>query len=139
MNEFIPSRSSHLLCSLPLKHREPPVFPRLSLFVLLPSSSGELSRETIAAGTPPPRRRPTHPSLHTSNPLAAVHYTNTINTISAAPLLPEATSADVGAFLSVGSGCSFWLQIFWRRLPSSFVISASLSDCLRCSSSQRVM
>lgn len=55
--------------------------PGDSVFVLFPNASDKLSRETITAETPS-WWRPTHPSLHTSNPLAAVYYTNKINTTS---------------------------------------------------------
>lgn len=55
--------------------------PGVSVFVLFSVVSDKLSRETITAEAPS-WWRPTHPSLHKSNPLAAVYYTNNINTIS---------------------------------------------------------
>lgn len=103
--------------------------PGVSVFVLFPVVSDKLSRETITAEAPS-WWRPTHPSLHTSNPLAAVYYTNKINTTSSCFSAVRSHFCWCGGFgvcffFSVGSGRNFWLQICWRRLPSSFVISSS--------------
>lgn len=113
----------------------------VSVFVLFPSVPGKPSRETITAETPS-WWRPTHPSLHTSNPLAAVYYTNKINTIF------SCFSAIWSHFCWCrGLFCFFqWVvgAIFGRRFaggdfrpPLSSLLPLSYS--LRRGSSQRVM
>ncbi len=81
-------------------------FSGVSVFVLFLSVPDKPSRETIAVETPS-WWRPTHPSLHTSNPLAAVYYTNKINTISS-------------CFLAIRSHFSWCMGLFFWVVGANF-------------------
>ena len=92
--------------------------PGVSVFVLFHSAPDKRSRETMTAETPS-WWRPTHPSLHSSNPLAAVYYTNKINTIS------SCFSAVRSLFCWCGGLFYFFCASWWAKILAADLLEAT--------------